>query len=152
VAGRGSEEICSALLTFFDVSKIRGGNLIAWSDSCTGQNTFFFTVCLWQLLIQQVYFEVIDHKFFEPGHSYLDSDRDFAHVEQAVRNHETVYSVDEYQQIMCERMRKTKFGITRMEDKFYDLKKLPKPLQLKQQVVYVILMETNLNLGTIFDG
>ena len=41
-------------------------------------------------------FQVIHHKFPEPGHSYLDSDRDFAHVEKAVKQRQNIYCVDDY--------------------------------------------------------
>jgi len=31
-------------------------------------------------------FNIIEHKFPEPGHTYLDSDRDFEKVETAVKH------------------------------------------------------------------
>ena len=31
-------------------------------------------------------FNIIEHKFLEPGHTYLDSDRDFEKVETAVKH------------------------------------------------------------------
>jgi len=76
-AGRGCEEVGSALLAFLDNSDF-GGNLIAWSDSCCGQNKNFFIICLWQYLVAKHRFDVIDHKFPELGHSYIGSDRHFA--------------------------------------------------------------------------
>jgi len=59
---------------------------VAWSDACAGQNKNFFTVCFWQLLIKQQRFSLIDQKFPESGHSYMDLGRDFAHVEKAVKS------------------------------------------------------------------
>jgi len=55
----------AAFLAFLDETGMHGGHLTAWSDSCAGQNKNFFTVCLWQLLIQQGRFSIIDHKFPE---------------------------------------------------------------------------------------
>jgi len=72
--GRGSDEIVSALLAFVNASKLStscDGHLIAWSDSCAGQNENFVVICLWQLLILQKKYAQIEHKFPEPGHSFL---------------------------------------------------------------------------------
>ena len=96
VAGRGADEVISSLLAFFDVSGIQGGHLIAWSDSCGGQNKNFYVVSLWQYLIKSNKFALIEHKFPEVGHSYLDSDRDFALIEKEVKRTETVFAAEEY--------------------------------------------------------
>lgn len=73
----------------------------------------------------------IDHKFPEPGHSYLDSDRDFAHIEKSVKATQNIYSVDEYQNIMMKSQRNHAPTVVRMADKFYNIKKLPSLLKLR---------------------
>ena len=83
------------------------------------------------MLIKQGRFDVIDHKFPEPGHSFMDSDRDFGHVEQAVKQHENIYSVDEYEDIISSCVRKSKFSICCMNNKFCDMTALPDLLKLK---------------------
>ena len=40
---------------------------------------------LWQLLLVSARFKVIDHKFPEVGHTYMDSDRDFDLIGSQVR-------------------------------------------------------------------
>jgi len=65
----------------------------------------------------------------------MDSDRDFAHVEQAIKKHDNIYSVDQYQDIMAYCVRKSKFTITRMLDKFHYMKDLPQRLNLKNNTV-----------------
>lgn len=40
------------------------------------------------------FFPAGTHKFPEPSHTYLDSDRDFAQIEKKVRRHENIYTVD----------------------------------------------------------
>lgn len=130
--GRGCEEVCSALLAFLDVSGVRNGHSIAWSDSCSGQNKNLFTVCLWQLLIKQQRFSCIDHKFPETGHTYMDSDRDFAQIEKTVKKRENIYSLDEYIQIMTTCIRKPKSVVTTMKNRFYNIKGLPQLLGLKK--------------------
>jgi len=47
-AGRGCEEVANALVSFLESSAVSGCHLIAWSDSCAGQNKNFAVICLWQ--------------------------------------------------------------------------------------------------------
>jgi hypothetical protein len=61
---------------------------------------------LWQYLILTKKFTTIEHKFPEPGHSYLDSDRDFAQIEKLVRKRENIYTVDQYSEIMIASQKK----------------------------------------------
>jgi len=103
--GRGCEEVASSI-AYTDVNGISGERLVAWSDSCARQNKNFVIICLWQLLVLLKKFDVIDHKFPECGHSFLDSDRDFAQIEQQVRKRESIFSIDEYHDIMSASVRK----------------------------------------------
>ncbi len=99
-AGRGCEEIISGLLSLSEMPEIGGTKLVAWSDSCAGQNKNQYVYYFWQYLIHTGRFTCIDHKFPEVGHSMLDSDRDFAKIEQRVRREETVYLPSEYHTLM----------------------------------------------------
>ena len=132
-ATTGCEEVCSALWTFLEVSNVRNGRLIAWSDSCAGQNKNSVTICFCQLLVKLNRFSCIDHKFPEPGHTYLDSDRHFAHVELEMKKRSNIYSVDEYVHIMSTSVKKSKNVITMMISRFYQMKELPRMLGLKTQ-------------------
>ncbi|CAH2096795.1 unnamed protein product [Euphydryas editha] len=107
VADRGSAEVASALLRFVEVdpSCQNKDHLLIWSDSCAGQNKNFTMITLYQYLILKRYFKVIDHKFPEVGHSYLDSDRDFGRIEKVLRKHDTVYVPDQYRDIICKASR-----------------------------------------------
>jgi len=67
---RGCDEMGSALLTFVNTVDVKEEVLVAWSDSCTEQNEDFFILSLWQYLFAKKQFQVIHHKFPEPGHSY----------------------------------------------------------------------------------
>ena len=107
-------------------AEVKTGTLIAWSDSCSGQNKNFQLICFWQYLIKKKRFHSIQHKFPEPGHSFLDSDRDFGKVEKLVKARENVYSVDEYQQIMMKSTRKNQPTVTRMGDKMLNITSLDK--------------------------
>lgn len=74
-------------------------------------------------------FKKIDHIFPEVGHTFLDSDRDFAAVEKSIRKQQNIYTVDQYLAIMMEARKETPFHITRMAD-FVDVKELPRKLGL----------------------
>ena len=123
--GRGVTEVASAVMAFVQSLQTTGGTLIAWSDSCSGQNKNFLMICLWQYLIAKNFFHCIQHKFPEPGHSYIDSDRDFGRIEAAVRRHANVYTVDDYCDIMLKSAHKSRPVLTRISS-------LPTMLGLKK--------------------
>lgn len=135
--GRGVKEVGSALLSFFQNSQISGGTLIAWSDSCAGQNKNFSMICLWQYLVAKKLFKCIHHKFPEPGHSFLESDRDFGRIEVAVRRREKIFSLDEYCDIMTQSAGKPRPVLSRMADKFCDVQDSHKKLGLTKKDVNV---------------
>jgi len=104
--------------------------LVAWCDSCAGQNKNFFIICLWQYLILMKSFCSIEQKFPEPGHSYLDSDRDFAQIEKLVRKEQNIYTVDKYVNLFAQSQKRSKPSVTLMNGKFFSLKDLPELLHL----------------------
>ena len=67
VASRVSDEVTSCLLNFFQSLPVARKQLIAYSDSCGGQNKNFYVVCWWVYAIVERFFEIIDHKFLTPG-------------------------------------------------------------------------------------
>jgi len=138
IAGRGSDEVGSTLLAFFDAAHITASRLVAWSDSCSGQNKNFYILCIWQYLIGRRKFEIIDHKFPESGHSYMDSDRDFAQVEKLVRKRQNVYSVDDYHTILAQSQTKNPPQVTRVGSSMLSVKELPKLLGLRNASVNTI--------------
>ena len=132
---RGMNEIGSSLLAFLNVANIADTKLVAWSDSCCGQNKNFGILCFWQYLLLSGRFQSIEHKYPEPGHSYLDSDRDFGKIEMAVKRRQNVYTVDDYQSIMVGSQ--CKVTVTRMGDKMTDIAGLKTSLGLVKQTVNV---------------
>jgi len=116
-AARGCEELGSRLSAFIEESGIGNSgspcHLIAWIDSCAGQNKNFIVVYVWQFQMLKKIVITIDHKFLEPEHSFLNSDRDFAQVEKQIRKHDNVYTVDQYAQIFLQSQIKNKPVMTR---------------------------------------
>ncbi|KAG8305665.1 hypothetical protein J6590_065586 [Homalodisca vitripennis] len=63
-------------------------------------------ICLYQHLVQNGTFKLIDHKFPEVGHTYLDSDRDFGIIEKNLRKHETIFTPEEYRNVIAKSNKK----------------------------------------------
>ena len=130
-AGRGCEEIISSLLVFFDNDELcNARNLIAWSDSCAGQNKNFYIIAFWQMLLANGRFGQIEHKFPEVGHTYMDSDRDFAQIEKLCRKTERVFTVDEYHTLMRNAKRRNPFKVTDVSLAMIRAKELAQKLKL----------------------
>jgi len=83
----------------------------------------------WQYIILIKFFKCNNHKFLEPGHTYLDSDRDFAKVFGDVN----LSSVDKYQHIMTNSQ--SKANGASVSDKITNIASLPVLLGLKKQTV-----------------
>ncbi|CAH1983768.1 unnamed protein product [Acanthoscelides obtectus] len=64
------------------------------------------------------------------GHTVMDSDRDFAAKEKSIRKHQLIYTVYEYISSKAEAWNKTPKYVTRMADKFVDIKEHPRELGL----------------------
>lgn len=134
VAGRGSQEVTSALCTFIEMNQELfkdKDHLVVWTDSCAGQNKNFQMICLYQYFVLKGIFSVIDHKFPEVGHSYLDSDRDFARVEKVLRKHDTVYLPEQYRDLIRESSKRN--HVTDMTNHFRDIHHLLMQLKLTQK-------------------
>ena len=114
VAGRGSDEIASCLLSYFEQLTTDACHLIAYSDSCGGQNKNFGMVSLWTYLVQTGRFDTIDHKFPVSGHSFLPSDRDFGVIEQRKRKASHVYIPEEWVDLITSARRRNPFHVTKL--------------------------------------
>lgn len=129
-ASRGSSEIFSCLLTVLEMEESLNNidHLIIWSDSCAGQNKNFLMMSLYQYLIHKGRFKVIEHKFPEVGHTYLDSDRDFGRIEKNLRKHQNIYSPEQYRDIIVKSGKKNK--MIDMSLHFRETENLTKNLKL----------------------
>lgn len=85
-------------------------------------------ICLYQYIVQKGLFKIIDHTFPEVGHPYLDSDRDFGRIEKMLRKHKTIYTPDEYRQVIATSSRKNM--VFNMEHNFRNTEDLPKKMKL----------------------
>lgn len=89
IAKRGSAEIASCILKYFDSYWENRGNsekkLIFWSDRCVGQNNNKRVLALYKYFVTCGIFSEVHQKFLSSGHSFLPCDRDFALIEKQKR-------------------------------------------------------------------
>ena len=84
--GRGSEDVASCLLRCIKEEKSEDvKHIIAFSDTCGGQNRNFNVASFWIYCINCELVECVDHKIMYSGHSFLPNDRDFGSIEQRKR-------------------------------------------------------------------
>nr|CAH7727940.1 unnamed protein product [Callosobruchus chinensis] len=124
VAGRSSSEIASCLWNFMTTcSSVKDKNhLIVWSDSCAGQNKNINILTLYTVPVN-------DFEECQVGHTFLDSDRDFGRIEKVLRRHETLYTPQQYREIITNASKRN-CHVNNMENQFYDLDSLTDRLGL----------------------
>lgn len=102
IANKGSNEICSILLHYFD--NFLDGNikeLFLFSDNCPGQNKNHTVIRFLTALTDTERFNNIKHYFPIRGHSFLPNDRDFGVVKRKIKKHDRIYVPDEYYNIIA---------------------------------------------------
>lgn len=73
--------------------------LYLFSDNCGAQNKNYTLVQFLFSVVKSQRFEMIVHRFPEPGHSFLPCDRSFGVIEKQLRKIERIYSPTEYKKI-----------------------------------------------------
>ena len=116
-ASCGSQEVSSCIFTYLRGNRTPATQLIAYSDSCGGQNRNINMVCFWMYVVasSEFTYTVIDHKFMHSGHSYLPNDRDFGGIESARRRRATIYVPEEWYTLVEDARRTNRFHVHRME-------------------------------------
>lgn len=112
IACRGSSEVASCLLKFVQQLPKSTKNIIAFSDSCGGQNKNKNVLKFWMYVVQNFDIQSVDHKFLEPGHTYMECDEDFALIEKHKRHVQYVYVPTEWNKAIKESCKK--FSLTQM--------------------------------------
>lgn len=100
-ATKGQNEVVSMLWSFFDrIISPEVTDIYMFSDNCSSQNKNYVMVEFLYSLVHMGKFNLIYHRFPEPGHSYLPCDRSFGAIERVKRKHDKIYLPDEYVQII----------------------------------------------------
>ena len=77
-AGGSSYEVVSCLNLYFNTKHILSDHLIAWSDSCGGQNKNNNVVSIWYYIVHvKQLFMTVEHICPLPGHPFSPCDKDF---------------------------------------------------------------------------
>lgn len=127
-AGRGAQEVGSCIIkhvkTHFINENIK--ELILWSDSCGGQNRNLKMVLLLKTLFRtHCNLEKITMRFLVPGHTYLPNDSEFGDIECALKQHNRLYTPDDYINVVQNARKRSKFLVTRMnKEDFFSSQKL----------------------------
>lgn len=112
-ASRGPNEVGSCILKYIKENDMPE-NIIAYSDSCGGQNRNIKMCLFWLHVVADDTnnLQVCDQKFFVPGHSYMSCDRDFGIIEQQKPSHPYIFLPDDWIKLV-ERASK-KFTVCKM--------------------------------------
>ena len=139
-ASRGSQDIASCLMSYFkNKSHILEDKkkLIAWSDSCGGQNKNKNIVAFWYYLVHNIgLFDEIEHKFPLPGHTFLHCDRDFGVIEKKKRSTPAIYTPDQWADLIKDAKRIKPFHVTKMrKEMFFSLDPVVSSLVFRKKCV-----------------
>lgn len=138
IAGRGSNEVISSLDTYFKDFNATPKNLIAWSDSCGGQNKNKNMISFWYYLVHiRNKFETVEHKFPIPGHTFLPCDRDFGVIEKKKRKTPAVYTPKGWFGLVRDCKKGKPFRVVEMsqKDNFIDIEPIKSRLSFKTTAV-----------------
>lgn len=98
-ASRESQEIGSCLKRYCE-GLHRVSQIIAYSDCCGVQtrNKNLLKFCMY--IVKTNTIEVIDHKFLESGHTYMECDQDFGLIEKRKRVVNNVFVLEDWMDIV----------------------------------------------------
>jgi hypothetical protein len=119
-ASRGAQEIASCIRKHVNNNPGRPSDteLIAWSDSCGGQNRNIKMSLSFLKLVgdTNLPFKTITQKFLESGHSFLPNDADFSDIEKRLKYHPHVFVPQQWYDIVAEARSGAKpFTVVNME-------------------------------------
>ncbi|CAI6355658.1 unnamed protein product [Macrosiphum euphorbiae] len=94
--GKGSTEIGTCLLQYLENLPETVEHVVTYSDTCGGQNRNKYTMTAIMYAVQTIdHLQIIDIKYMESGHSYLEADSMHACIERA-KKHKTIYTTREW--------------------------------------------------------
>lgn len=114
---RGPNEVGSCLLKYIKENNVPK-NLIAYTDTCGGQNRNIKICLFWLYALndESNNIEMVDQKFFVSGHSYMSCDRDFGIIEQHKACNPYVFIPDDWVKIVGNSSKKFKVVVMLPDD------------------------------------
>lgn len=125
-AKKGSNEIGSCLLKYLFQLPLTVNHVAAFSDTCGGQNRNKHVCAAMLYAVNKIdNLEIVDLKFMETGHSYLEVDAMHATIERG-RKHKKVYTTREWALLIsAARINPFPYNVHTLKIlDFYDLKQL----------------------------
>lgn len=92
---RGSSEIGTCLYKWLEGIDPEVNHITVFSDTCGGQNRNQNIVALFLYLVQTSSIDIIEHKFLESGHSYMEVDSMHSAIEKE-KKYQPVYIVNDW--------------------------------------------------------
>lgn len=117
IASRGAQEVGSCLKKHIqNCIPPEVNHLILYSDSCGGQNrNIKMSLLLMHVLQTSQTLDIIDQKFFIPGHSFNECDQDFGVIEKAKKYNPEIYIPNHWVNVIkTAKKRSPKFQVTEM--------------------------------------
>ena len=125
---RGANEVASSLHSFLDKEGEGYENLVSFSDACGGQNRNKIVTAYFMYLCHTSPIKSWTHSFLESGHTFLPNDTDFGKIEKKKKDQIGLYCFEDYVSLI----KKCKFNVIRMENKFKDFAQLTNILKFRK--------------------
>nr|CAH7729952.1 unnamed protein product [Callosobruchus chinensis] len=123
---KGSTEIGTCILKYLYELPETVTHVSSFSDTCGGQNRNKYVAAAMLFAVNKIHhLNVIDLKFMESGHSYLEADAMHATIERA-RKHKSIYTTREWSVLISTARRNPRpYYVNNLRfDDFYDLQEL----------------------------
>lgn len=122
LGAKGQNDVASILLHFLNNHILpEVTDIYIFSDNCASQNKNYVLVQFLYTLVATEKFRLIQHRYPEPGHSFLPCDRSFGAIEQEKRKYDKIYLPKDYVKII-EKTSKNFKVINVTQDMFLDFK------------------------------
>ena len=122
---KGSDEIGTCLLKYFQEIPDSISKVDIFSDNCGGQNKNIQIVAACLYAVNTIdHLKEIQHTFLETGHTQMECDSMHSAIEHA-KKHVKIHSIGQWEEILSMARRKNPYRVTRMQySDFYDFKGL----------------------------
>lgn len=97
---QGWQEIGSCLIHFINEVLSETVTVIAYSDSCGGQNKNKNITKLFMLVVKVTKIHEIHHTFLEPGHAFMECDKYFGIIEKVQQKNLQVFIPEHWKKVI----------------------------------------------------
>lgn len=97
ISGRSQHDIASAFYAFF-LSNRDEKKITLWLDNCSSQNKNWMLFCFFTYIVnsKEVSLDLLEIKYFEPGHTFMSADSFHHQVELSMKRMKKIWDFDDY--------------------------------------------------------